>query len=140
MTLIDTLRAAQLQARKDKLTTETSLYTTLLGEALMIGKNNGNRPTTDTEVVAVVQKFLKNNQETVSILTKDGRDTAILLHEQRLLMAMLPKQLTSEELTLLAQSHTSLGLPGFMQFLKKNHAGQYDGKLAASVSKIVFGV
>lgn len=81
MTLIQQIKDKQIAARKsgDSL---ASLYTTLLGEASIIGKNAGNRETTDVEVVAVVKKFIKNIDETVQALTSRGQDAYVYMQEK----------------------------------------------------------
>jgi uncharacterized protein YqeY len=135
MSLIDTIKTKQVAARKSGDTVAASLYTTLLGEAAMIGKNAGNRDTTDAEVVAVVQKFLKNLNETVQALRIRGQSVETQLTEQTLLTAFLPRQLSESELVELVQKNAHLGMPGFMKLLKENYAGQYDGKLASQVAK-----
>lgn len=134
MTLIDEIKQKQIAARKAG-SAEASLLTTLLGEAAMVGKNAG-RETTDQEVIAVIKKFIKNIDETVSALSSRGQDAASFLAERSVLERFLPLQLTELALLNIAQNHKSM--PEFMKFLKENHAGQYDGKLASIVAKNIY--
>jgi len=134
MKLIQEIKQKQIAARKAG-SVEVSLLTTLLGEASMVGKNAG-RETTDQEVVAVVKKFIKNIDETVSALTSRGQDAASFLAERTVLERFLPLQLTELALMNIAKNHKSM--PEFMKFLKENHAGQYDGKLASIVAKNIY--
>lgn len=135
MSLINQIKTQQLEARKNS-SESASLLTTLLSEAVNIGKNNGNRETTDAEVVAVVKKFIKNIDETVNALTARNQDATKFLNEKAVLETFLPNQLTEIELTEIAKTKNSM--PDFMKFLKENHNGQYDGKLASTVAKTVF--
>lgn len=135
MSLINEIKTRQLTARR-RSDPEASLYTTLLGEALAIGKNAGNRETTDEEVVAIVKKFIKNIDETINALMMHGRDASVFLTERGVLETLLPRQLTVDELTDYAKKQVSM--PAFMKFLKENFAGQYDGKLASTVAKTIF--
>ncbi len=134
MTLMKQIKEQQITARKAS-SIDASLLTTLLGEAAMVGKNAG-RETTDQEVVAVVKKFIKNIDETVSALTSRGQDASSFLAERAVLERFLPLQLTELALEQIAQNHKSM--PEFMKFLKENHAGQYDGKLASIVAKKIY--
>jgi hypothetical protein len=59
MSLIQTIKADQVQARKAR-SASASILTTLIGEAEMIGKNAGDRESTDEEVIAIIKKFIKN--------------------------------------------------------------------------------
>lgn len=135
MSLMEDIKVRQLAARKAG-APEASLYTTLLGEAGAIGKNAGNRETTDQEVVAVVKKFIKNLDETITALTSRNQDASAFLNERGVLEQFLPKQMGEEDLVNIAQALPNL--PAFMKHLKENFAGQYDGKLASTVAKSIY--
>lgn len=135
MSLIGKIKQLQITARKEGLT-EASLLTTLLGEATMIGKNDGNRETTDAEVIAVVKKFIKNIDETIAALEDRGQHIDAFEQERVVLTRFLPKQLSESDLIEVAKYQENM--PSFMKHLKENFAGQYDGKLAATVAKKVF--
>ena len=99
MSLVDEIKQASLAARKAKDTVASSLLTTLFSDVVNVGKNSGNRGTTDVEAVAVVKKFLKGVEETIAAF--DGKqdtrlDTALI--ERELLMKFLPQQLSEEQL------------------------------------------
>lgn len=132
MSLMEDIKAKQLAARKAGVP-EASLYTTLLGEAGAIGKNAGNRETTDQEVVAVVKKFIKNLDETITALTSRNQDASSFLNERGVLEQFLPNQMDETRLRALAIGCDSM--PEFMKYLKENFAGQYDGKMASAVAK-----
>lgn len=134
MTLMEQIRAKQVAARKAG-APEASLFTTLLGEAAMVGKNAG-RDTTDQEVVAVVKKFIKNIDETIDALMQRGQNTHSFMIERALLDQFLPEQLSEYTLKKIASEYDSM--PEFMKHLKENYAGQYDGKLASQVAKAVY--
>lgn len=133
MSLLEQIKTDQVVARKLGDKTAASLLTTLLGEATAIGKNAGNRETTDDEVVSVIKKFIKNINETVTALVSRNEDASTYIAEREILERYLPKQLNEAELFKLAASQESM--PAFMKFLKENYAGQYDGKLASTVAK-----
>lgn len=143
-TLIEKIRADRMTAMKQK-NVFLPLLSTLLGEAERVGKDKGNRPSTDDEVIAVVKKFIKNNDETIAALTNrvaqtnDGMADNIyriesLRSENSLLLCYLPKQLSLQDLQAIAVTMSAQPIGAtmgtFMKFLKDNHPGQYDGKLA----------
>jgi uncharacterized protein YqeY len=99
MTVLSDIKTAQLTARKARDTIATDVLTTLLGEVAIVGKNDGNRDTTDTEAVVVVKKFLKNISETTALVTKQGKPTDTLEREAEIVAVFLPTQLTNEQLT-----------------------------------------
>jgi len=138
MTLMEKIKQMQVEARKESAEI-APLLTTLLGEAGMIGKNDGNRETTDSEVVAVVKKFIKNIDETIAALTSRNQSVTAFELERNVLESFLPKQLTEDELLSLIKDNTFTNMALFMKFLKENHTGKYDGKMASTVAKQFFG-
>lgn len=135
MSLMEDIKVRQVAARKAG-APEALLYTTLLGEAGAIGKNAGNRETTDQEVVAVVKKFIKNLDETINALTARGQPAGEYEFEREVLEQFLPMQLSETALRELAACQKDM--PSFMKHLKENFAGKYDGKLASTVAKSIY--
>lgn len=137
MSLLDKIKADQLSARKAKEAVKASLLTTLIGEASIIGKNDGNRESTDAEVIAVIRKFLKGIDESLRVAGdyRDDEKCTLLWEEKDALEAYLPRQMDQSELKrVLTQFNAENANKGvLMKFLKDNFAGQYDGKLAATV-------
>lgn len=134
MTMMERIRADQLQARKAKDEIATGLLTALVGEATMVGKNAGNRETTDDEVLAMVQKFVKNARETQKLAPSDKIATEI-----KMLEGYLPQQMTADELrevvVALRTENPAANMGVVMKHLKDNFGGRYDGKVASQVVK-----
>jgi uncharacterized protein YqeY len=154
MSLMATIKADQLKARKLKDSEAASILTTLIGEASMPGKNDGNRESTDDEVQAVIKKFHKNCNETFGHLVKSGThadspEAPALLKLQMeidILEKYMPKQMTDAELTtVICGIVDGLTVDGteksprmmgeVMKELKANFDGSYDGKMASSLVK-----
>jgi uncharacterized protein YqeY len=141
MSLLATVKADALAFRKQRATKSASALTTLIGELETFAKNAG-REATDADVVAFVQKTIKNINETLKVL--DGKDDARaidLAFERTLFEQYLPKQLSAEELNevinaLIAAGHNSVG--DVMKTLKTKYNGQYDGALASAILKSRF--
>lgn len=131
MTLFEKIKADQLHARKNRDTVGAALLTTLISETEMVGKNSGNRAPTDEETVAVVKKFIKNVDETVSALQKQNQSVDVPVKEKAILQQYLPKQLNEIEIEEIAENFATMG--EFMKHMKIYHNGQYDGKLASTV-------
>lgn len=140
MSLIDTIKADQLTARKNREAIRASLLTTLLGEANMVAKNANREKPTDDEVTAVIRKFLKGNAEVLA--HADDADSLVASKEKEVLESYLPKQMTEDELWVavkkaIAEGATNVG--AVMGYLKTNHAGLYDGKMASTLIKAELG-
>ena len=138
MTLLQQIKADQLICRRAGVTADKDTLTTLYSEAAMIGKDDGNRETTDKEVVEVVIKFIKNINDTLKVCPANKR--LRLKAEKELISRYLPQQLSEDELKALIRGLVeakSLNLPKdmgiVMKHLKEHYSGQYDGKTASDI-------
>lgn len=140
--LLNTLRKDMMLAKKEHNELKGSLISTLVGEAVMIGKNNGNRESTDEEVVATIRKFIKNIDETINILKAEEKPFDKPAAEKAILESYMPKQMTDDELAAVIDAMIA-ALPEknpkmmgkIMNDLKAKHNGLYDGKKASELVK-----
>ena len=150
MSLLEKIKSESLAARKAKEAVKATLLTTLYSEAANVGKNDGNRETTDAEVVAVVKKFLKGVDETIAHLGKSVMNEAIanammVARDERIILdGFMPVQLTELDLQkivgTMAQALPDRGpkqMGVLMKQLKDKYEGQYDGALASKTIKAI---
>ena len=158
--LIDRIRADQLAARKARDSVAAGLLTTLIGEATSVSEEEFDKaraaaeaariddeeplsvtvPITDEKVTATITKFLKNAKANRELLKTSGAGSlAKVEREIELLGAYLPRQMTEAELRAaidgFRHDNPGAGVGAVMAFLKANHAGLYDGKLASQLAK-----
>ncbi len=142
--IIEQIKKEQLEARKAKNTIKTNLYTTLLGEiqTAVIGTSNSvnikqANIITDDVVIKVINKFIKNIKETLSLRPDDFTATT----ELTLLETFLPRKLSEEELKqiianlkIAAGTKTGGALLGFvMGELKKSYPNLYDSSIVRTL-------
>lgn len=141
MSLLKSIKDNQLQARKNKKKELSTSLTTLLGEAAMVGKNNGDRESTDEEVIIVIKKFIKNNEEVIKFADIESKVYINALEENVCLTRYLPDQLTESEISNIVLQYiegldeTPSNMGEIMRFLKENYAGKYNGKDASNIVK-----
>jgi len=137
MSLVATIRADSLVARKARDSPKATFLITLLGETEIVGKNAGNRETTDAETLAVIQKFAKNANEVLKVRPGD----AAAVYELGVLQGYLPSKLTGAALgAAIDQAVADAGLTEVtgkdigmvMKALAAKHAGAYDGAEASA--------
>lgn len=87
--ILEKIKKQQLQARKEKSPIVGAL-TALMSEVAIVGKNNGNRETTDEEAVKVIKKFIKGINETVDLI-KDPEKLKLLEMELEIYNSFLPQ-------------------------------------------------
>lgn len=141
--MLNKIKAAQLQARKNRDSAKAAALTTLIGEAEAVGKNNGNRAPTDAEIVAVIKKFIKNIDELLSVVNPETDGYKIAQAEKELFNSFLPQQMSEAEIRAaasliyvgLAESNKKPNMGDMMKAFKAAHEGQYDGAVASKVIK-----
>ena len=134
--LLTQIKKDQLVARKNKESVKATLLTTLIGEA----SPSGNETVTNTDIQSVIQKFNKNAKEVLDVKTARGEDLSVINEEIKILNGYLPKQLSENEMSDIADNIISenniesmKGLGQVMGYFSKNYKGQFDGKQLKSV-------
>lgn len=142
MSMINQLRAHLTEARRARDAAKASLLSTLLAEIEAVGKNAGNRESTDDEAVRVVQKFVKNVDETIAALTKAGTSVpaerlAQAQAERQCLCAYLPAMASEVEIRAEVAQLRSQGVSAMgdvMKALKARFGSKLDGKIASRIA------
>ena len=140
--LLQTLKNDQLIARRKRDTVHAGLLTSLVSEAAMVGKNKGNRDSTDEEVIQTIRKFLKTAEENLNILP-EGEFRQNTNREINILNSYLPRQMNEAELRdeierfKAANENAHIGM--VMKHLQTNFMGRYDGKLASTLAQKIVG-
>ncbi len=139
MSIISRIKADQIAARKARNTCCATTLTTLLGEAIRIGKDDGDRETTDDEVIRVVKKFIKNIDFTQE---QSNELDSSLVEEKATLSVYLPQQLSEEELNTMISAIIKTqklsgmrGVGAIMKELNGKFSGQFNGKDASSIAR-----
>jgi len=131
--MINEIKKDQIQARKQRNKFKTGILTALISEIIAIGKNKGNRKTTNSETVSVILKFQKNILENIK-LAPNNKDFKL---ELDIYKHYLPKQLTESELKdiIINLSNIQLNIGFIMKELNNNFKGRFNGSLASKIIK-----
>lgn len=140
MSLLQQIKDKSLLARKERDPMATFLVT-LYAEAARVGKDNGNRESTDDEVLSTLRKFKEGAKTIIETSTnQDLLEQAVA--ETILVDTFLPIMLTEHELTAIINGYIvstpdidSKSMGVIMSKLKQEHLGLYDGQLAAKLVK-----
>lgn len=100
MLVIEKLKAESLRLRKERNPIASSI-TFALSEIEKVGKNNGNRATTEDEAIKVVQKLLITVNENIKYAEQKA-DLVRLVEldlEKAILSSVLPQMASDEEVT-----------------------------------------
>lgn len=139
--LLKKIQEASLEARKRKDVVRAELLVTLYAEAARIGKDAGNRESTDDEVQRTVRKFVKGVDEFLAVTTDSDRRSK-LQAEKEVLEALLPRMLSEDELGAAIggivaglTDKTPKAMGTIMAQLKARFGAAYDDATASRLAK-----
>lgn len=139
--LLNQIKADSLAARKAKDGARATLLVTLYAEAAKVGKDAGNRESTDDEVLKTVKKFLKGVEDSLAVLPQ-GAAREQALFEQAVLQAYLPRMVQGDELKAVVDDivaalpqRDARAMGAVMKELKARLGSQYDGAQASALAK-----
>jgi uncharacterized protein YqeY len=140
--LFERLQKESLEARKARDTVRAGVLTTAVSQVKAIAIDDGHRAPTDADVIRVIRQFLKACEENLALAAQGKMDAARAEQyriEKEVLLSFLPQQMSAEELQAAIAKSGAKNIGEAMKYLKANHDGLYDGKLAAQVAKEVLG-
>ena len=141
MTLIDTIKAHRIAALKSAEKTKATFLGFLHAEIEKVGKNAGNRLTTEAEAIQALKKMAITARDTVALLIERGEEatTAAIKAEIALIESYLPEQMTEEQIRaeieklLEGLERTPKAIGTVMAGLKTKFDGLFDSKRASEI-------
>ncbi len=145
MSVIEKLKAESMRLRKDRSPVAASIVFAL-SEIEKVGKNNGNRQTTEDEAIKVIQKQIATIEENLKLDLDEGRQVA-LNYEKNVLESVLPQMATDDEIVyFLRELFTGKrgdNIPKkgeVMKALRDEFGALVDMKRAGQLAKELYGV
>lgn len=141
MTVIEKLKVESLRLRKERNPIAASI-TFAMSEIEKVGKNNGNRATTDDEAIKVVQKLVATIDDNLKLDIDDGRRIA-LNHEKQILQSALPQMASEDEIrasmTKAFENFNFTNKGDVMKWAKSRWGVLADMKLVGSIASEMLG-
>jgi uncharacterized protein YqeY len=97
MSVIEKLKTESMALRKVRSPVAPAILFAL-SEIDKVGKNNGNRTTTEDEAIKVIQKLIATIDENLKLNIDDGRRVS-LNFEKQILLGVLPRMASETEIT-----------------------------------------
>lgn len=142
MSVIEKLKAESMRLRKERNTIAPSI-TFALSEIEKIGKNNGNRATTDDEAIKVIQKLIATIDENLKVATDDGRKIAFN-SEKQILLSVLPQMVSQADIRFALRTQfegKQIHNKGeIMKWAKAHWGALADMKVVGAIASEMFGV
>lgn len=140
--LFERMQKESLEARKARDAVKAGVLTTALAQVKAIAIDDGHRAPNDADVLKVVRQFLKSCEENLALATQGKMDATRAEQfkvEKEVLLSYLPQQMSADDIRAAVKKSGATNIGEAMKYLKANHDGQYDGKLASEIIKGVIG-
>ena len=145
MTVIEKLKKESMRLRKERSPVAASIQFAL-SEIEKVGKNAGNRATTDDEAIRVIQKIVATINE--NLTHADTGRKVHLNYEKTVLESVLPQMATEEEVTAFLKSKYVFAAAAddmpkkgeIMRALREEFGALVDMKRAGTIVSELYGV
>ena len=135
--LIDEIKAANIQAMKDRDQTSRAVLSIVLTKYKLqeVELKSQGKEVGDKELLSIIQKILKElEDEKAGYLKVNNQERADNISKQmEVISSYLPKQLSEEEIRKIINSLEDKSVPNVMKHFKMNYAGQVDMSLVNTV-------
>lgn len=137
--IIDEMKKDNIQAMKDKNTTARTIYGVVLNKHLLLSieKRKVCTDTTDADMVAILQKTIKELTEEAENYQKVGNTTQVeeINKQKDILAKYLPQMLSEEEIRNIIATLDDKSMPSIMKHFKANYAGKVDMQLVNKIAR-----
>ena len=137
--LLDELKKANMEAMKAKDKDARSVLSVVLTKCqlLIVEANANGKEFGDSQVLEVIQKVLKELSDEKEGYQKvnNAERVASIIHQEEVIKAYLPKQLTREEIIEEINKLEDKSMPNVMKHFKANFAGKVDMSLVSQIAR-----
>jgi len=142
MTVVEQLKKRSMALRKERNPIAPSIHFAL-SEIEKVGKNIGNRETTEDEAIRVVQKLIATIDENLRVVDSDGHRIA-LNFEKQILQEVLPQMASEEEVRSLLADILGTTAPKnkgiAMKVIRDEFGAKVDMKRAGEIVTEMYGI
>lgn len=142
MSVVEKLKAESMRLRKERNSIAASI-TFALSEIEKVGKNNGNRETTEDEAIKVIQKLVATIDENLKVATDAGRKIAFNF-EKNILLGVLPQMASDDEVRELLKDIIGDEAPKnkgvAMKVIRDQYGAKVDMKRAGEIVTELYGI
>lgn len=139
--LIDEIKKANVQSIKSKDSTARAVYSVVINKYMLFEIKNRevNKEITDADIVAILQKTIKELTEEAENYDKVGNyeQKNVILKQKSILEQYLPKMLTEKEITEIISNLEDKTIPFVMKYFKANYDGKVDMGLVNKVARSI---
>lgn len=139
--LFDDLKKEQMMALKEHNQAKRSALENVTGKAMLlkIQKREKNEELTDSDVLQIINKVIKELDEEIAEFAKANRTEKVeeLKLQKESIIVYLPKQLSVDEIKAEIAKLEDKALPSIMKHFKTNFAGKCDMKVVSDIARSI---
>jgi len=128
--ILDEIKKANVQAMKDRDQNARAIYGVVMTKAMLeqVKKKKKNEELTDADMVAILQKAIKELTDEGENYKKAGNQTQLELIETQkaLIEKFLPQMMSEDEIYEVIANQEDKSIPAIMKFFKANYAGKVE--------------
>ena len=137
--IIDEIKKDNVQAIKDKNTTARTILGVINSKYLLltIEKRKAGTEPTDVDMVAILQKTIKELNEEAENYKKVGNAIQVeeINAQKAIIEKYLPKMLSEEEIRDIIANMEDKSIPSVMKYFKSEYAGKVDMQLVNKIAR-----
>ena len=128
--ILDEIKKANVQAMKDRDQNARAIYGVVMTKAMLeqVKKREKNEELTDADMVAILQKAIKELTDECDNYKKAGNTTQVELIESQkaLIEKFLPQMMSEDEIYEVISNLDDKSIPNVMKHFKANYAGKVE--------------
>lgn len=137
--IIDEIKKDNVQAMKDKNTVARTIFGVVTNKHLLqsIEKRKAGGEMTDADMVAILQKTIKELNEEAENYAKVGNNAQVeeINAQKAILEKYLPKMMSEDEIRNIIAGMEDKSMPSIMKHFKANYAGKVDMQLVNKIAR-----
>ena len=137
--IIDEIKKDNVQAMKDKNAIARTIYGVVVNKHMLqnIEKRKTGAEMTDADMVAILQKTIKELTEEAENYSKVGNTTQVeeINAQKAILEKYLPQMMSEDEIRNIIANMEDKSMPSIMKHFKANFAGKVDMQLVNKIAR-----
>jgi len=137
--IIDEIKKDNVQAMKDKNVVARTIYGIVVNKFMLqnIEKRKTGGEMTDADMVAILQKTIKELEEEAENYKKAGNEEQAntILLQKEVIVKYLPQMMSEEEIKAEIEKLEDKSIPNVMKYFKANFAGKVDMGLVSKIAR-----
>ncbi|MGN1227440.1 MAG: GatB/YqeY domain-containing protein [Christensenellales bacterium] len=137
--IIDEIKQRNMQAIKEKDANARAILGIVMNKYLLgtVEKRSKQEEMTDIDMIAILQKTIKELNDEMATYEKAGRDEQVqeIKSQKEILEVYLPKMMSEDEIKSIIESLEDKSIGNVMRHFKANYAGKCDMGVVQKVLK-----